>query len=268
MTMLGLDKASCCGVLCLFLALAMVFLRAQPKHPATIDEIVSDGGKYVLTTDGRLIEYFTCGKMDDGIPLYFQHGYGNTGKLVFAVPEFCAAAKKLGLKIISPSQPGFGLSSTYPLSKKRTLAEWPADIDLILKQEKVDKFYVSGWSAGCIHALTVANAFSDRTLGIGIGTPTTPLEIEEQENGNMALPTKFVRKTFVIPLYVFVFGTVLCCTCVLQDIFPNLHSLSLSFSPSLLLSFSPSLLLSFSPSLLLSFSPSLLLSFSPLFQCW
>ena len=91
------------------------------------------------------------------------------------------------------------MSSTYPLNTVRTLKEWPADVDLILQQEKINQFYVAGYSAGCVHALTIAHAYKDRVLGLGISTPTTPLEVERQTNGAMALPTKFVRKTFVYP---------------------------------------------------------------------
>ena len=131
--------------------------------------------------------------------VYFQHGYGNTGKVVYGYPDLCESAESLGLYIFSPSQPGFGLSSTYPLNKVRTLKEWPADINLILKKENIENFYIGGYSAGCVHALTIANAFTNRILGVGIATPTTPLEVERQTNGAMALPTKFVRLTFPIP---------------------------------------------------------------------
>ena len=131
--------------------------------------------------------------------VYFQHGYGNTGKVVYGYPDLCESAESLGLYIFSPSQPGFGLSSTYPLNKVRTLKEWPADINLILKKENIEHFYIGGYSAGCVHALTIANAFTNRILGVGIATPTTPLEVERQTNGAMALPTKFVRLTFPIP---------------------------------------------------------------------
>jgi pimeloyl-ACP methyl ester carboxylesterase len=195
--------ANICSVLAVllgFLGLLGFHMRAPPAHPATVAEIEADGGKWIRTEEGRLIEYFTCGA-PSGTPCYIQHGYGNTGKFTFVVPELCEAADRLGLRLISPSQPGFGLSSTYPLDRVRTLREWPADVDLILRQENVDDFYVSGFSAGCVHALTVAHAFGDRVLGVGIFTPTTPLEVEQRTNGAMALPTKVVRNVFVYPYF-------------------------------------------------------------------
>jgi len=160
---------------------------------------------YVLTLQCDIIyfitiicQYFRCGNKG-GKDVYFQHGYGNTGKVIFTVPEICHAAEKLNLHLFSPSQPGFGLSSTYPLDKVRKLSEWPSDIDLILKQEQINNFYVGGWSAGCVHALTIANAYSDRVLGIAISTPTAPLSAELLTNSDMALPTKIVKYTFPIP---------------------------------------------------------------------
>lgn len=68
------------------LAVFVFNLRAQPRYPATVVDIEADGGRWVKQTDGRLIEYFRCGRRG-GTPLYFQHGYGFTGKLIFALPR-------------------------------------------------------------------------------------------------------------------------------------------------------------------------------------
>ena len=61
----------------------------------------------------------------------------------------------------------------------RLLKDWPADVALILEQEGIDKFYASAASAGCVHVMTVASALSDRCLGLGLATPTTPMEVED-----------------------------------------------------------------------------------------
>ena len=117
------------------------------------------------------------------------------------MPDLCSSAESLGLVIFSPTQHDFGPSSSYPLDKARVLAEWPAGIALILEQEMTEYFCVGGWSAGCVHALTIASAYTDRILGVGLSTPTTPLEVELAANGAMALPTKFVRKVFLYPYW-------------------------------------------------------------------
>lgn len=181
----------------LFLAILVARLRVQPSHPATVAEIEADGGRWVKTNDGRLIEYFTCGKAG-GTWVYVQVGYGATGQAVVHW-EICLAAEKLGLQVFSPSQPGFGLSSSYPLDKVRTLKEWPADIQLIMDKENIQEMYVSGVSAGCVHAFTVAHHLHDRVLGVGVNTPSAPLSIETALNPGLAIATRFVRFVFEYP---------------------------------------------------------------------
>ena len=61
-----------------------------------------------------------------------------------------------------------------------------------MDKEGVKDLYVSGISAGCVHAFTVAHHFADRILGVGVSTPTTPLAL----NAQMALPTVVVRNAF------------------------------------------------------------------------
>ncbi|CAE8609542.1 unnamed protein product [Polarella glacialis] len=193
-----------CYVLIFVTIVGLIFAR-KFSAMVTTAEIEADSGSWVRTPkDGpggeRLIEYFTCGaaRADAKHHMLYMHGYGHTGKL--GLSTFCHEAEALGFRVISPTQPGFGLSSHYPLGVIRTLKEWPADVKLILEKEKVDKFYASAASAGCVHVLTVAHALSDRVLGIGLGTPTTPLEVEDATMaGGMDPVTKYVRMANAIP---------------------------------------------------------------------
>ena len=177
------------------LLLFLVYNAHQSAEPVTPEEIEADGGKYVLTPDGRYIEYFMCGaskQLPGTKDVYFQHGYGQTGKSIYKQGQMCLAAERLGLRIISASQPGVGLSIHYPIGEVRRLHEWPADISLILEKEDVNEFYVSGCSAGCVHAFVVAHRFKERVLGVGVNTPTAPLSVED---GILQMEpiTKFVR---------------------------------------------------------------------------
>ena len=72
------------------------------------------------------------------------------------------------------------------------MEEWPADIKLILDKLGINDFYVSGLSAGCVHAFTVAYAFKERILGIGVNTPTAPFSAENALT-QMAPITKYLR---------------------------------------------------------------------------
>ena len=60
---------------------------------------------------------------------------------------------------------------------------------IVLEQEGVEDFYVSAYSTGCVHAMVVAHAFSDRVLGVGVFTPTAPLSVEAGVT-DMAMETR------------------------------------------------------------------------------
>eukprot|EP00941_MAST-03F_sp_MAST-3F-sp1_P001229 g1229.t1 len=172
----------------------VVYFARQPNEKVTGEEIIADGGDYVVTKDGRFLEYFTCGsKSKEADFVYIQHGYGQTGKFIYnSIPGLCEVAEKYNLFLFSPTMPGFGLSSNYSLGTVRKLEDWPKDIKLILDKLNVNSFYVSGLSAGCVHAFMIAHAFKDKILGVGVNTPTTSFSVESGM-GQIALATKFVR---------------------------------------------------------------------------
>ena len=90
------------------------------NDPITAEEILQDGGDYVVAPDGRFIEYFTCGTNLPGAEwVYMQHGYGSTGKFIHSFKTICKEAAENNLKLFSPSLPGFGLSSNYPVGVVR-----------------------------------------------------------------------------------------------------------------------------------------------------
>jgi hypothetical protein len=49
-----------------------------------------------------------------------------------------------------PSLPGFGYSS---VKKNRKIADWHLDVDVILKKEKIEKFWVRGVSFGSLTSM-------------------------------------------------------------------------------------------------------------------
>lgn len=173
-----------------------IYLARQPNDPVTAEEILKDGGDYVVTPDGRFIEYFTCGDTDDNNAtnnwVYMQHGYGSNGKFIHHLPNICREAKMNNLRLFSPSMPGFGMSTNHPIGTTRKLQDWPNDVKLILDKLGIQKFYASGTSTGCVHAFVVAHAFPDKILGIGVNTPTAPLAVESSVS-QIAPITKYLR---------------------------------------------------------------------------
>lgn len=83
-----------------------------------------------------------------------------------------AAAKRLGLRIISPDRPGFGLSE--PLDG-RQLSDWLDDMAAILKHLGIDAFSLFGISGGAPFAVATAAHFGDRVLALGLASPMGPV---------------------------------------------------------------------------------------------
>jgi len=197
----------------LLFAVLTILCRLEP-YPVQVSDITSDGGKWVEVSHSggnRIIEYFVCGS-EDGIPMYVQHGYGGTGKY-WVMDHMCQIAKSLTIKIISPSMPGFGYSSAYPIGEIRSLKTWHQDIQAVLRHANVGDetaFYVSGVSAGCVHAAAIANAFKDRIIGISFFAPTAPDEIPGIHLAPVTRAAKQVLKVaYIGDLVAYIMGKVM-----------------------------------------------------------
>lgn len=88
-------------------------------------------------SDGRILGYAQYGD-PNGVPLFFFHGWPSSRLQGIMLHE---AGKKLGVRIISPDRPGFGLSTYDP---KRILLDWPQDVLEIADHLKIKKFAVLG----------------------------------------------------------------------------------------------------------------------------
>ena len=90
----------------------------------------------MVLPDGRILEYFVYGsEREDALILINFPGLGTTGKL--DVSLWSEYYRKANVKKISITTPGSGYSSVDP---HRKLLNWHKDVDVVLKQEKVDKF--------------------------------------------------------------------------------------------------------------------------------
>lgn len=62
---------------------------------------------------------------------------------------------------ISVDLPGHGLSDVQP---KRRLTDWPQDITQLVDHLGLENFYVTGHSAGGLHALACAHELAERIV--------------------------------------------------------------------------------------------------------
>eukprot|EP00931_Biecheleriopsis_adriatica_P042841 TRINITY_DN24448_c0_g1_i1.p1 TRINITY_DN24448_c0_g1~~TRINITY_DN24448_c0_g1_i1.p1 ORF type:complete len:349 (+),score=46.10 TRINITY_DN24448_c0_g1_i1:50-1048(+) len=141
-----------------------------PPRPIATSDIEADGGKWIETADGRIVEYFVAGsqKPDATVLVDCPGGY-MTGKEFLKFPSWIAKCEQLNFKVIGISVPGFGYSTIQP---GRKVANWPKDdVAPVLEKEGVSKFVVMGCSLGSVHAMAIAHHFGMRVQKLGLRVP-------------------------------------------------------------------------------------------------
>ena len=101
--------------------------------------------------DGRTLSWCELGAPASTRVLVANHGAGSS-RLELAFHD--SLLEKLGLRVIAPERPGYGLSSA--LHRGRTMAEWADDIVDVATAASVDELSVLGYSIGGAHALAIA----------------------------------------------------------------------------------------------------------------
>ncbi|MFC2037019.1 alpha/beta fold hydrolase [Chloroflexota bacterium] len=107
-------------------------------------------GKTIRLSDGRTLAYLDIGD-PEGRPLFYFHG-GPGSRLEGLLFE--DLNRQLGIRMIAPDRPGFGLSD---FQEDRTYLDWPDDVRELADQLGIDRFAVLGWSSGGPHAAAVAH---------------------------------------------------------------------------------------------------------------
>ena len=137
--------------------------------------------------DGRRIGYAEFGATG-GRPVLYCHGFPASrldGRLGHQ------AALRLGLRLIAPDRPGYGLSDYQP---GRRISDWPRDVLELADTLSLDRFAVLGISGGAPYAVVSAAALADRIPAVGIvgGLGRTDLR-ENSERMN-----RFARLSFAL----------------------------------------------------------------------
>lgn len=122
----------------------------------------------VPLADGRLLSYAEYGR-PDGLPLVYCHGFpGSRLEAQLAAP----LAERLGVRLIAPDRPGFGLSSPLP---GRRFGDWPADLAQLLAVLQIETFSLLGVSGGAPYALAAATLLP-RVERVGLVCGLGPLD--------------------------------------------------------------------------------------------
>lgn len=126
--------------------------------------------------DGRTIAFTEHGDLS-GYPIFFIHG--NPGSRYVRHPDE-AIPERLGVRIITPDRPGYGLSDFQP---GRTLLDFPGDIESLAEALDLERFGVFGVSAGGPYVAACAARLSDRIRRAAIVSGAAPMNREGAYNG-------------------------------------------------------------------------------------
>lgn len=115
----------------------------------------------ITLNSGRKVGFAQYGDRT-GVPILVMHGWPAT-RISSAI--YHNRAKQLGVWIVAPDRPGFGLSDFEP---ERKLLDWPGDVEVIVDSLGIKQFAVLGVSGGAPSALSCAYRLPNRITRLGI----------------------------------------------------------------------------------------------------
>lgn len=127
----------------------------------------------ILQIDGRALAFQEYG-VPRGTPVFFFHGWPSS-RTMAELTE--AAARDLGVRIISPDRPGISRSEFVP---ERRLLDWPAVLGALADHLQLERFHVLAISGGAPYAYVAAWAMPVRVKAIAVVSGAAPLaELED-----------------------------------------------------------------------------------------
>jgi pimeloyl-ACP methyl ester carboxylesterase len=139
----------------------------------------------ITLQDGRTLAYTEHGDLS-GQPVFFIHG--NPGSRLMRHPDE-SIGESLGLRIIAPDRPGYGMSDFLP---KRTLLDFPDDIAQLADSLEIADFAMMGVSAGGPCVAATACKLPERVKAAAIVSGASPVDREGAFEGmNDAFRTAF-----------------------------------------------------------------------------
>ena len=109
---------------------------------------------HLTLRDGRRLGYIDCGD-PAGRPLFYFHAFRfcKFGRLPHQI------ANRLGIRLVAPDRPGFGLSDFKP---ERTLKDWASDVAELADALQIGQYAVAGHSGGSPYAAVCAHQLPGR----------------------------------------------------------------------------------------------------------
>jgi pimeloyl-ACP methyl ester carboxylesterase len=130
--------------------------------------------------DGRLLGYAEYGD-PLGKPIFYFHGWPGS-RLEARIAEQVAHQRQV--RLIAVDRPGMGLSSFQP---RRTLLDWPEDINRLADSLSLDRFAIVGVSGGGPYVIACASKIPGRLTKVGIVCGVRPVKRPAQTSTEQML---------------------------------------------------------------------------------
>lgn len=112
--------------------------------------------------DGRNLGFAEYGR-SNGSPVLFCHA--TPGSRLTISQKMSREAEALGVRLIAPDRPGYGLSDP---KADRSFVEWPEDVSALMEKLCIDRLAILGYSMGSPYALACAHAMPERVSGVAL----------------------------------------------------------------------------------------------------
>lgn len=132
-------------------------------------QVAAAAAERIKLRDGRWLAYTAYGD-PAGAPIFHLHG--TPGSRLEPHPDPARAAA-LGVRVIAPDRPGYGLSD---FQRGRKLLDWPTDVAQLADALGINHFTVLGLSGGGPHAMACAYQLPERVTRAALVSSPSPLD--------------------------------------------------------------------------------------------
>jgi len=139
-----------------------------------------DDCKLLPLKSGGQLAYVEYGSAT-GTPVFFFHGWPSSRTMAQLTD---AAARELGVRIISPDRPGIRDSSFQP---NRKLVDWPQIVEQLADHLEIERFRILAISGGAPYAYAAAWRFPKRVLAVAIASGAPPIVDLGDDSGLLSL---------------------------------------------------------------------------------
>ncbi|KAM3445481.1 hypothetical protein NHJ13734_000394 [Beauveria thailandica] len=142
---------------------------ASPKTASTTT-LNPAHNQTITLPDGRILGFAEYGDPCGRKTLLYFHGYPSSRVEAKLLNKLALAHS---IRILALDRPGYGLST--PQRPRRSLLDWPRDVEAFAASQHLDRFAVLGLSGGGPFAVACAHALPPRTLtAVGLFASAPP----------------------------------------------------------------------------------------------